>query len=119
MPARIDWVKERLIPRLFGRNSTATAPGNAFRFRGRWRLGEKSIEGLISLSGILAIVLLLGVLVLLLKEGLPIFSHTPPWEFFFGTKWYPISEPPTFGVMPFFVSTIMITAIATAVAVPI
>ncbi|OGO02818.1 MAG: phosphate ABC transporter permease subunit PstC [Chloroflexi bacterium RBG_13_54_8] len=82
-------------------------------------MGEKSIEGLISLSGILAIVLLLGVLVLLLKEGLPIFSHTPPWEFFFGTKWYPISEPPTFGVMPFFVSTIMITAIATAVAVPI
>ncbi len=85
----------------------------------RWRLGEKFIEGWIFLAGLLAIVVLLGIIALLIKEGVPIFLHTPPWEFFFGTKWYPVSEPPTFGIMPFFVATLWVTIIATLISVPI
>jgi phosphate transport system permease protein len=87
--------------------------------RRRWRIGEKFIEGWIFLTGLLAIVVLLGIIALLLKEGLPTFLYTPPWEFFFGTKWYPVSEPPTFGIMPFFVSTLWVTLVATAISVPI
>jgi phosphate transport system permease protein len=87
--------------------------------RRRWRLGERFIEGWIFLAGILAIVVLLGIIALLLKEGLPVFWHTPPWEFFFGAKWYPVSEPPTFGIMSFFVSTLWVTLVATAISVPI
>ena len=87
--------------------------------RRRLRLGERVIEGWIFLAGLLAIVVLLGIIFILLKEGLPIFAHTPPWEFFFGTHWYPVSNPPTFGIAPFFVSTLMITMIATIIAVPI
>jgi phosphate transport system permease protein len=85
----------------------------------RWRLGEKFIEGWIYLAGLLAIVVLLGIVLLLVKEGTPIFFDTPPWEFFFGTKWYPVSEPPTFGIMPFFVATVWVTIVATAISVPI
>jgi len=82
-------------------------------------LGEKFIEGWIFLAGLLAIAVLLGIIALLIKEGMPIFLHTPPWEFFFGTKWYPVSEPPTFGIMPFFVATLWVTVIATAISVPV
>jgi len=82
-------------------------------------LGEKFIEGWIFLAGLLAIAVLLGIVALLLKEGVPIFFHTPPWEFFFGTKWYPVSDPPTFGIMPFFVATLIVTLVATAIAVPV
>jgi phosphate transport system permease protein len=85
----------------------------------RWRLGEKFIEGWIYLAGLLAIVVLLGIIILLIKEGVPIFLDTPPWEFFFGTKWYPVSEPPTFGIMPFFVATLWVTVVATAISVPV
>jgi phosphate transport system permease protein len=85
----------------------------------RWRLGEKFIESWIFLAGVLTIVVLLGIIALLLKEGLPIFLDTPPWEFFFGTKWYPVSEPPTFGIMPFFVATFWVTLVATAISVPV
>ena len=85
----------------------------------RWRLGEKFIEGWIFLAGLLAIIVQLGIIALLIKEGLPIFWYTTPWEFFFGTKWYPVSEPPTFGIMPFFVATLWVTVIATAISVPI
>jgi len=85
----------------------------------RWRLGEKFIESWIFLAGVLTIVILVGIVALLLKEGLPIFLDTPPWEFFFGTRWYPVSEPPTFGMMPFFVATLWVTLVATAISVPI
>lgn len=83
------------------------------------RPGEKFIEGGIVIAGVLAIVVLLGVFILLLKEGLPIFVNTSPWEFFFGARWYPVSDPPSFGTLPFFVSTLMVTVLATAIAVPI
>lgn len=87
--------------------------------RRRWRLGEKIIEGCVFLAGLLAIVVLLGIVALLIKEGLPIFSHTAPWDFLFGTKWYPVSDPPTFGIMSFFAATLMVTLVATAIAVPV
>jgi phosphate transport system permease protein len=100
--------------------SSAVAVGAlVITLRRRWRWREKFIEGWIFLAGILAIIVLLGIIALLLKEGLPIFWDTPPWEFFFGTKWYPVSEPPTFGIMPFFVSTIWITLVATIISVPV
>ena len=85
----------------------------------RIRLGEKLIEGGVLSAGILAIIVLLGVFFLLLKEGLPTFVNTSPWNFFFGTKWYPVSDPPNFGTAPFFVSTLMVTALSTIIAVPI
>jgi len=85
----------------------------------RWRLGEKFIESWIFLAGILTIVVLLGIIALLLKEGLPAFWYTPPWKFFFGTSWYPVTEPPTFGIMPFFVATLWVTVVATAISVPV
>ena len=80
---------------------------------------EKFIEGWILLAGLLAIVVLLGIVILLFKEGVPVFLHTPPWEFFFGTKWYPVSEPPTFGIATFYVATFWVTLVATAIAVPV
>ena len=85
----------------------------------RWRFGEKTIESFIFLNGLLAVIILLGVLFLLMREGLPVFTHTAPWQFFFGTRWYPVSEPPTFGMLSFFMATLWVTLIATVVAVPI
>ena len=104
---------------MFGKAAPTTPAEPREVLRRRWRLGEKLIESWIFLAGILTIVILLGIIALLLKEGLPAFWYTPPWEFLFGTKWYPISEPPTFGIMPFFVATLWITLVATAISVPI
>ena len=103
---------------MLGKTSLTTAePREALRRR--WRLGEKLIESWIFLAGILTIVVLLGIVALLLKEGLPAFWYTSPWEFLFGTKWYPVSEPPTFGITSFFVATLWVTLVATAISVPI
>jgi phosphate transport system permease protein len=92
--------------------------GGAKRLSGRrWR--ENAIGAFILLNGILAIVILLGIFVLLLKEGIPAFFYTPLWDFLLGTKWYPVSDPPTFGILPFFTATIVVTLIATIIALPL
>lgn len=71
------------------------------------------------LNGVVAVIVLVGVFILLVKEGLPAFFHTPPWEFLFGTKWYPISYPPVFNIFSFFVATFVVTGVATVIALPI
>ena len=108
-----------VIHRLRGITPAADGSQSVGEFKKKRRLGEKVIEGIIFLNGLLAIVVLVGILGLLLKEGLPIFSHTPPWEFLFGDTWYPVSDPPTFQIRSFFVSTLMVTLVATVIAVPI
>ncbi len=97
--------------------TAAAAPDRGLKRR--LRLGERVIEGWIFLAGMLAIVVLLGIIFILLKERLPIFANTSPWDFLFGTKWYPLAEPPVFGITPFFVSTLWVTLISTIVAVPV
>jgi phosphate transport system permease protein len=109
-----------LASRTQTKETSSTAAGVPDRgLKRRRRLGESFIEGWIFLAGILAIVVLLGIIFILLKEGLPVFTHTNPWDFLFGTKWYPGAEPPVFGIAPFLVSTLMITLISTIVAVPV
>jgi phosphate transport system permease protein len=102
-----------------GSSTAVAASGIEKSLNRRLRLGERIIEGWILLAGLFAIIVLLGIIAILIKEGLPIFGYSSPWQFLFGTKWYPVSEPPTFGILPFFISTLMVTLIATAVAVPI
>ena len=104
---------------VFQRQSKAPPDQDLGELKKKRRLGEKAIEGIIFLNGFLAIVVLLGILGLLLKEGLPVFSETNPWDFLTGDKWYPVSDPPTFGIRSFFVSTLMVTLVATAIAVPV
>lgn len=83
----------------------------------RLKPGEKFIESLVLVAGLTAIVVLFGIIALLLKEGLPIFWHTSPLEFLFGSRWYPVSDPPTFGIASFFVATLWVTIVATVLAV--
>lgn len=100
-------------------NTSATAGAMRERLRRRRRFGESAIEGLIRLAGLVAIFVLIGIIVVLLREGLPAFADTSPWEFLTGTKWYPVSEPPTFGTATFFVATLWVTAVSTLISVPI
>ncbi len=98
---------------------TNTAAAPALSLRRRWRPGEKIIDIVIFLAGMMTIAILLGIIFLLMKEGLPAFAETPPWDFFFGTKWYPVSDPPTFGIATFFAATFWVTLVATAISVPV
>ena len=83
------------------------------------KLREGVIERVIFLSGITSIVIVALIFVFLLKEGLSIFLTVNPLDFLFGEFWYPISEPPQFGVLPLIIGSIFVTLGAAVISVPI
>lgn len=68
----------------------------------------------------LASVIILGLIVFsLFREGLPIFGKVSVNDFILGKEWYPTSEPPLFGVFSLIVGSLIVTLLATVIAVPL
>ena len=80
---------------------------------------EFIIEKLIFLCGIASIFFVVLIFLFLLKEGLAVFKIESPFNFLFGKSWYPISEPPQFGILPLIMGSLLITAGAAAISIPI
>lgn len=83
------------------------------------KLREWCIERVIFLSGITSVVFVVLIFIFLLKEGLAVFAHVSPVDFLFGSKWYPISDPPQFGSFPLFIGSVLVTLGAAVISVPI
>ena len=65
-------------------------------------------------------IIVLGLIVFsLFREGLPIFSKVSVKDFLLGTQWYPTYDPPSFGIFPLIVGSLIVTLIATIIAVPL
>ena len=80
---------------------------------------EFVIEKLIFFSGIASIVFVALILFFLLKEGLSLFATVNPISFVLGRKWYPISDPPLFGILPLILGSLFVTFGAIVIAVPL
>jgi phosphate transport system permease protein len=68
-------------------------------------------------SSLIAILTTLGIILSLVFEASRFFAEVSPIEFLFGTRWVPSAD--SFGAVPLFTGTLLIAAIAMAVAVPI
>ena len=80
---------------------------------------EFVIEKLIFLSGIASIVFVALIFVFLLKEGISLFKTVTPGDFLSGRLWYPISDPPKLGILPLILGSLLVTAGAIVLAVPL
>ncbi|ANE48368.1 phosphate ABC transporter permease [Paenibacillus swuensis] len=60
-----------------------------------------------------------GIVAILLTESAGFFREVPVWDFLTGTRWEPLFANPSFGVLPLISGTLMITLIASIVALPI
>ena len=85
----------------------------------RRRVGERLIRGALLGCGALSIAVTLGILVSLAAETIEFFRAVSPIEYFTGTRWAPTFTPSGFGVLPLVSATLLITAIAAAVAFPL
>lgn len=83
----------------------------------RWR--ERLIEQTIAASGIFSIIIVILIFLFLLKEGLALFRTESVMDFVGGDRWYPISEPPRFGILPLILGSCVVTLGAIALAVPL
>ena len=60
-----------------------------------------------------------GILFTLFYQALSFFDEIPIWDFLTGTRWTPILKPRSYGVLPLVSGTLLVTAIAAIVALPI
>lgn len=83
------------------------------------RIREGIYKWLFAILAFTSLVFLVGIIITLLKEALPVFATVKPGTFLFGQSWYPTSEPPELGIWPLIVASFTVTAGAMAVCVPI
>lgn len=93
-------------------------PNRSIR-RGSPRWGERIVEGLLLLAALLSIVTTLGIVFSLLEGTLAFFGEIGVTDFLLGTTWTPLFANGEFGVLPILSATLLITAIAMVVAVPL
>jgi len=69
----------------------------------------------------ISILTMIGIVIILLTESAGFFRQVPLLDFLFGTKWTPLfaGSQQAFGVLPLVAGTLMITGIASLVALPI
>ena len=82
------------------------------------RIKEFIVESAIKISGIASIFIVALIFFFLLKEGILLFKTEKLTHFIFGKSWYPISDPPDFGILPLILGTLLVTLGAALIAVP-
>ena len=83
------------------------------------KVKEFLIEKLILLCGLASVLFVLLILLFLVKIAISLFPTVSPGDFLTGRKWYPISEPPAFGILPLILGSLLVTAGAAVISVPI
>jgi phosphate transport system permease protein len=83
------------------------------------RYGEKVIQGLLALCGILSVVTTTAIVISLIGPTIGFFEIVPIDEFLFGTDWTPQFEPPSFGVLAIVAGTLNVALWGMVFAIPI
>ncbi len=80
---------------------------------------EKLLEWFFLAFAFLSNIFLLGIVIVLFKEGLPLFKDIKVADFLFGRHWYPTFDPPEFGAFPLIMGSLWVTIGSIIVAVPL
>jgi phosphate transport system permease protein len=99
-------------------NVVAAKPGARLRAsRRRW--GEDVVKGVLALFALISVATTVGIVVALLFPALEFFAEISLTDFFTGREWAPLFEPAHFGVLPLIGGTLLVTLIASIVAMPL
>ena len=83
----------------------------------RWIRAEQSIVvWILKAAALVSVLTTIGIIFTLLKETYGFFQIVSVWEFVTGTKWAPLFEPQSFGVLPLVAGTLLAAGIAGIVA---
>ena len=77
------------------------------------------IKGFLFLAALISLLTTFGIVYALLEQTVVFFGDVGLHDFLFGTKWTPLFEPPSFGVLPLVVGTFATTLIGLVVAIPL
>lgn len=83
------------------------------------KLIEKTMNVIFTISGFAAIFFVLLITVFLIVSGVPAIGKIGITDFLFGTKWASAAAEPSYGILPFILSSVYGTAGAVIIGVPI
>ncbi|HYI98649.1 MAG TPA: phosphate ABC transporter permease subunit PstC, partial [Thermoleophilaceae bacterium] len=83
------------------------------------RRGEDAIRIALFLAALLSILTTLGIIFSLLSETIRFLGDVAVFDFLLGTEWSPLFADPSFGVLPLVTGTLLVTALALIVAIPL
>jgi len=84
-----------------------------------WKTKEKVIKNILLIFAFSSILFLTGIIIVLFKEGAPIFSKVGIQDFLFSSDWYPTYDPPGYGILNLLAASIVVTIGAMFIAVPL
>jgi phosphate transport system permease protein len=83
------------------------------------RLKEKIYKWVFTVLAFASLFFLVGIVIVLFKEGIPIFQEVGFLKFIFGKQWYPTHFPPDFGILPLILGSLWVTIGASLVCIPL
>jgi phosphate transport system permease protein len=84
----------------------------------RRRIGEDVVKGVLAVCALISVATTVGIVVALFVPAFEFFGDISIVDFLTGKDWAPLFEPARFGVLPLVSGTLLVTAIASAVAMP-
>jgi phosphate transport system permease protein len=103
-------------------SSQAVANGRAEAPRlraARRRWGEDVIKGLLVLAALISVLTTTGIVLSLVGETITFFGDVGVGDYLLGTEWAPTFQDASFGVLPLVLGTMLISAVAMVVAIPL
>lgn len=80
---------------------------------------ENIIKNVFFILSLVSIFILGLIVVFLFREGIPLFREVSIRDFIFGMEWYPTYSPPSYGIWPLIVGSLIVTIFSSLIAVPL
>ena len=85
----------------------------------RRHIRERLIETILFLMAFTSVAITFSIVVMLVKESLVFFEQVPLWDFLTDTQWTPLFDNPHYGILPLISGTVISSAVALTVAIPL
>ena len=100
--------------------SADIAAGAGPRLRAkRRRYGEDVVKGVLAVCALISVATTVGIVIALFVPAFEFFQDISIVDFLTGTNWAPLFEPAHFGVLQLVSGTLLVTAVAAVVALPL
>ena len=80
---------------------------------------ENIIKNVFFILSLVSIFILGLIVVFLFREGIPLFREVSIRDFIFGMEWYPTYSPPSYGIWPLIVGSLIVTIFSSLIAIPL
>ena len=85
----------------------------------RRHIRERFIETILFLMAFTSVAITFSIVVMLVKESLVFFEQVSLWDFLTDTQWTPLFDDPHYGILPLISGTVISSAVALTVAIPL